>query len=760
MVGLGTTDAATGWEGYPVTATTTPINGKRPADAAEAALCYLASGRLPIPIAHRGKKPIDPETGQEKLAWQQQRPTTADLPRLFPEGRALNVGILLGAPSGGLIDVDLDCAEAIAAAPLLLPQTGWVSGRKSRPRSHWWYEVSDPPHKAQDEYADLDGSVLLEVRSTGGQSVAPPGIHESGESIVWNTYTQPAHVEMSELLASARAVASVAILARHWPAKGQRDRAAMALSGGLVRAGWPAERVSLFCRAVAVAAGDEEARMRASKAAPTASKQEGGRLTTGWPILAKLLGPDGGEVVARVRAWLGLADQSLPEVPLPEPPPWPAPPGEEAFHGLPGRIVRTIEPVSEADPTALLVQVLVAFGNVIGRAAYFDVESDRHHANEFVVLVGQTSKARKGTSWGRVSGLFRASQGQWARERVQSGASSGEGIIWAVRDPIQKRECIKERGHPVRYEEVEADPGVADKRLLIYEPEFANVLKQPERKGNNLSAVLRQAWDGLDMQTLTRNSPARATGAHVSLIGHITADELRRYLTETEIANGYGNRHLWICTKRSKPLPEGGSVDARAWDALQAELAQALAFASSAGVVTRDEDARALWWTVYGPLSEGRPGLAGSLLARGEAHVMRLAMLYALMDRSATIGAAHLLAALALWDYVERSVAHIFGDALGDPVADEILRLLRSCPNGLTRTEIREYFQRNQSSDRIGRALGLLLQYRLARRQEVQTKGRPAERWYAQGKGQGDLPRKGGDLTETENHAETQGFCG
>ena len=117
----------------------------------------------------------------------------------------------------------------------------------------------------------------------------------------------------------------------------------------------------------------------------------------------------------------------------------------------------------------------------------------------------------------------------------------------------------------MRYEEVEADPGVADKRLLVYEPEFANVLKQTERQGNTLSAILRNAWDGRDLRSMTKNSPARATGAHVSLIGHITADELRRYLTQTETANGFGNRHLWICADRSKMLPEGGVIDRRRW---------------------------------------------------------------------------------------------------------------------------------------------------------------------------------------------------
>jgi hypothetical protein len=235
-----------------------------------------------------------------------------------------------------------------------------------------------------------------------------------------------------------------------------------------------------------------------------------------------------------------------------------------------------------------------------------------------------------------------------------------------------------------------------------------------------------------NLGTLTKNNPARATGAHISLMAHITADELRRYLTQTEAANGFGNRHLWLCVERSKQLPEGGRVSQPAWERLKAHLALAIDFGRSAGEVHRDEKARALWHDVYGPLSEGKPGLAGALLARGEAHVMRLAMLYALFDCSSFIRPAHLMAALALWDYVERSVKHVFGDSLGDDVADDLLRILRAArDNGLTRTEMRDFFGRHQPADRIGRALGLLLQYRLARCEHRQTGGRPTEIWIA-----------------------------
>jgi hypothetical protein len=300
-------------------------------------------------------------------------------------------------------------------------------------------------------------------------------------------------------------------------------------------------------------------------------------------------------------------------------------------------------------------------------------------------------------------------------------------LIWAVRDEIWKRE--KQRGGG--YADVQADPGVRDKRLMIFEPEFATILKQPERTGNTLSIVLRQAWDSGDLSTLVKNNPAKATAAHISLVAHITEEELTRYLSETEMANGGANRILWNCAERSKALPEGGTIDEAALADVQRRMAAAVANAGRVELMRRDEEARELWRVVYEELSEGKPGLTGAMLGRAEAHVMRLAMLYALLDCSPAIGLEHLTAALACWQRVEESVRFVFGDNLGDPLADELLRLLRRSPDGLTRNQLMDLLSRNQSSDRIGRALGLLLKHQLARCIQEQTGGRPAERWFA-----------------------------
>ena len=174
-------------------------------------------------------------------------------------------------------------------------------------------------------------------------------------------------------------------------------------------------------------------------------------------------------------------------------------------------------------PAAILAHLLVTFGAAAGRGAWFEVEATRHHPNEFAILVGDSAKARKGSSWDHVERVIGRADPSLS-PRILTGLSSGEGLIWAVRDPCGP------------------DPGPADRRLLVVEPELASVLKQTTREINTLSPVLRSAWDGRALALMTRTSPARASAAHVSVIGHITGAELRRHAGAVEIANGFLNR--------------------------------------------------------------------------------------------------------------------------------------------------------------------------------------------------------------------------
>ncbi|HEX3035068.1 MAG TPA: hypothetical protein VHT73_08035 [Thermodesulfobacteriota bacterium] len=352
--------------------------------------------------------------------------------------------------------------------------------------------------------------------------------------------------------------------------------------------------------------------------------------------------------------------------------PFPNPIADKAFHGLAGDIVGTIKPHSEADEVALLMNFLTSYGNVIGDNALFKVEADEHTMRINCVLVGNTSKARKGTSWGHIKNLFHTIDPDWT-ERVQTGLSSGEGLIWAVRDEITRRQPVKENGRVVGYEDVTIDEGVSDKRLLVIEGEFATTLRVMERDGNTLSPVIRLSWDTGNLQTLTKNSPAKATGAHISIVAHITRQELTRYLNATEAGNGFGNRFLWLCVKRSKTLPFGGTIHTVNFKPLLDRLKEAVGFGKTAGEITWADDTKPLWTEIYPGLSEGKPGLIGALTARAEAYVTRLACIYALLDSSTKIERVHLEAALAVWDYCEESVKYIFQDMTGDPLANKIL---------------------------------------------------------------------------------------
>jgi hypothetical protein len=435
--------------------------------------------------------------------------------------------------------------------------------------------------------------------------------------------------------------------------------------------------------------------------------------------------PDG-DGAARARKIIEEAPDLKPKPPPQAP--WPIMAGE-AYRGLAGDIVNTIRPQSESDPVALLIQTLASVGNAIGRGPYYQVEGDQHGPNLYAVLVGETAKARKGTSSGRVRQIMQIADRHWVDDRMHSGGlSTGEGLIWAVRDKITQLER-QGKGAAAERVEVVVDAGITDKRLYILESEFAGALAVMKRDGNTLSRVIRDSWDRGYLATLTKNSPARATGAHISIVGHITADELRRDLDRVSMANGYANRFLFAVVKRSNVLPFGGALDEETICELGRRTTAVIEAARNISRVTMTTAAKDNWRKVYPILSEGEPGLLGAMIGRAEAQVIRLALEYALFDRCAEIDIGHLTAAIAVWEYCEASVRYIFGDTLGDPIADEILQSLRKADDGLTRTEISNLFGRHRSGERIGIALSTLERMGKARMGKRDSGGRPTEVW-------------------------------
>ena len=164
----------------------------------EAAHRYIARGWKPIPIPTREKGPVI-------KGWQILKLTADDLPKYFATNG--NIGLVLGEVSGGLVDVDLDAMDAIRAAHAFLPYTGMVHGRKNKASSHRWYVAATSIPKSE-RFSATDGKCIVEIRSTGGQTIVPPSIHPSGEAIVWEKNGTPAPVDGENLRTSVAYLAA------------------------------------------------------------------------------------------------------------------------------------------------------------------------------------------------------------------------------------------------------------------------------------------------------------------------------------------------------------------------------------------------------------------------------------------------------------------------------------------------------------------------------------------------------------------------
>ncbi|MCB1094807.1 MAG: DUF3987 domain-containing protein [Verrucomicrobiae bacterium] len=392
--------------------------------------------------------------------------------------------------------------------------------------------------------------------------------------------------------------------------------------------------------------------------------------------------------------------------------------GNEAFHGNAGRIVRAIAPNTEASEVGLLVTLLVAFGNLAGSNCYLPIGNARHYPRLFAVLCGNTSKGRKGTSLNCLVELIRAVAQTWAEQNLAKGLSSGEGLIYNVRDEVRDAKG-----------EVK-DEGIHDKRLLVVEEEFASVLKVCKREGNPLSPIIRSAWDDGSLRQMVKNSPLKATGAHISILGHITREEVQRSLSDTEAFNGFANRFLWVFVERSQCLPFAPLITADDFSKEIGLLREAIEFSDKPRAIGMSTDFEDLWSIEYAELSEGKPGRLGAVTSRAEAQVIRLALTFALLDCKAQVNVEHLTAALELWRYCEASAIWCFSTPANDPTADQILEALKQ-RGSMDRTQIRDLFNRHKSAVEIETALEKLRSLKLADSTKEETDGRSREIWTA-----------------------------
>ena len=389
----------------------------------------------------------------------------------------------------------------------------------------------------------------------------------------------------------------------------------------------------------------------------------------------------------------------------------------EALFGVSGEIVKAISPETESAEIALLVQLIAIFGNIVYRNVYYLIESTKHFCNLFVVLVSPTAVGRKGTSLRHIKRIAKLIDPTW---KYNSGLSSGEGLIHAIRD--RKIDSTKKE-----------DLGVDDKRLMLLEEEFGETLRHLSRHGNTLSAVLRKAWDGDELlNTLTKGSPETASNGHVSLVGHITQFELIKLLQKTEAFSGFANRFMWITAKRKKLLPRGGRVTDEMLQGYVERLKEVISYARNLKKeISLSDNAYELWDKIYCEVEEYDCGneYLQAIINRAAPLIIRIATLYSLLECSDTINVEHLNAAYSLWKYARLSAEIIFTDVSNSKSAEKLVEELKTKESGMTMTEIRKLFGNNKSKDEIEMMLDYLENESLVQRFRIaDTGGRPEVR--------------------------------
>jgi hypothetical protein len=377
-----------------------------------------------------------------------------------------------------------------------------------------------------------------------------------------------------------------------------------------------------------------------------------------------------------------------------------------AYHGLPGQVVATLEPHTEADPAALLLHFLVYFGNAAGAGLHLRTDTAQP-ARLFVIVVGEAA-GRKGTANNAVKELMALAAPDWM-PRITPGISTPHAVVSLV-----------------------DDVHATDRRLLLEETEFGRLLAQMQRYPG-LIDVLKQAYDGSELKIRTRDQRdwLTATRAHVSVVGHVTPDVLADRMPLTDLASGMGNRFLYLTVDRSKSLPHGDPLDPDQLEDLAEQVTDALDFVTDLAFervdpisarlyelfgqqpqlrLERTDAFRSRWGEVYEDLQRQRPGVVGLVLLRGHTHVLRLSVAYAMADRSKVVDLVHLEAALAVWRYSASCAKRIFGGLTDDRDLDRLLQaLVLADGHELSRTEIAGVFNRAKGKpyDKlIGRLVG------------------------------------------------------
>jgi hypothetical protein len=442
---------------------------------------------------------------------------------------------------------------------------------------------------------------------------------------------------------------------------------------------------------------------------------------------------------------------------IPEPPPWTteevsfeayaragdaedfdpdvyqAPPSldPKMLYGIAGEFAKHAALKSEVSRVAAAANVLALIACNAGRDTYQYIGDTVHHAAIYTMHVGRTSIGGKGDALSlvdrvvmRIEDLIR--QGGSHKDKKippdllcnnhSGGLSSSEGLIMLIHDGIS----TLEKGAVV-----ETTPPIPDKRLLITETEFSNVLHQARRTGNTLTSRLRDSFDGKPLMPPTKQNRIGCREPHICIRAGITPYELLDLLEQRDIANGFFNRFLVFWAEREKIEPFPQTTEDRIVQALAEDLIDVILFAKGAypresktREITATPTARDLFAHEYRAVYAKRTTTERTmaLAARHRVYAWRFAHVFALTDLTAVIDEKHIEAAIAWTRYSRQSLEFIFNSEVGardtektQALASKILEFLRTQPDGATATEISGHFNRHVSAAELKVALKELI---------------------------------------------------
>lgn len=254
---------------------------------------WYEAGIAPIPIRARSKKPADGE------GWNQVRYRDHDLPRVFRNPRS-NIGALWGRPSDHVCDIDIDSDLAKEPARRILPQT-YVYGRERRPNTHYLIRVRGARTM---KWIAGDGSMLIELRATGTQSLLPGSIHPEGDLYCTEKWIPInfAELTVAQCVSKLNRIASIAILAHAYPGKGSRHDYVHALTGALSRAQWPEDEIIELLDILLDSVNDPGDRSQRDRTVKnTIAHERSGDRVAGWQTLGEWLHPKDRE---KLKTWL------------------------------------------------------------------------------------------------------------------------------------------------------------------------------------------------------------------------------------------------------------------------------------------------------------------------------------------------------------------------------------------------------------------------------------------------------------------------